>query len=145
MRSGSDAHSLDALFKPGSIAVVGASDNTARIGGIPLQYLLKYPYAGEVYPVNPKYDTIQGVKAWPSLSAIGKPVDLAIFAVPAKAVAAAIDDAAKAGVKCVVMFSSGFAELGEQGADAQTALADQVHNAGIRLLGPNCLGFLSIR
>jgi acyl-CoA synthetase (NDP forming) len=145
MNSATNEQSLDALFRPQSIAVVGASDNTARIGGIPLQYLLKYPYAGNVYPVNPKYETIQGVKAYPSLSAIGKPVDLAIFAVPARAVAATIEDAAKAGVKCVVMFSSGFAELGEDGAAAQQALSKQVHDAGMRLLGPNCLGFLSIR
>jgi len=145
MKSTSETQSLDALFRPNSIAVVGASDNTARIGGIPLQYLLKYPYAGNVYPVNPKYETIQGIKAYPSLSAIGQPVDLAIFAVPAHAVAATIDDAAKAGVKCVVMFSSGFAELGEDGAAAQQLLSEQVRAAGIRLLGPNCLGFLSIR
>ncbi|MGB7297874.1 MAG: acetate--CoA ligase family protein [Burkholderiaceae bacterium] len=139
------ATELDALFRPKSIALVGASNDASRIGGIPLDYLIRYPYAGKVYPVNPKYETIQGLKAYPSLSAIGQPVDLAIFAVPAKAVSAAIDDAAAAGVKCAVMFSSGFAEVGEHGADAQQALTEQVQRAGIRLLGPNCLGFLSIR
>ncbi len=139
------ARDLDALFRPRSIALVGASDDVSRIGGIPLDYLKRYPYAGDVYPVNPKYQEIQGLKAYPSLRDIGQPVDLAIFAVPARAVSQSIDDAAAAGVKCAVMFSSGFAELGEEGAAAQAALSEQVARAGIRLLGPNCLGFLSIR
>ncbi|MEZ5741014.1 MAG: acetate--CoA ligase family protein [Burkholderiaceae bacterium] len=137
--------SLDTLFKPRSIAVVGASNDLQKIGGIPLGYLRQYQYAGDIYPVNPNYDTVQSLPAYPSLEAIGRTVDMAIFAVPARQIPAAIADAAKAGLRSAVMFSSGFAEVGGDGVAAQAALVAQAKAAGIRLLGPNCLGFMAIR
>ncbi|RCW68762.1 acetate--CoA ligase family protein [Pseudorhodoferax soli] len=135
---------LSALFAPRSIAVVGASSNAQKIGGIPVDYQRRFGFGGAVYPVNPKADRIQDLPAWPSLRAIGQPVDLAILAVPAPLVDGAFDDAVAAGVKGVVLFSSGFAEIGADGAAAQARLGARARAAGVRLIGPNCLGFMNV-
>lgn len=139
-----DFPDLDSFLSPASIAVVGASATAGKIGAVPLRYLLEHGYAGEVYPVNPRGGEIAGRPAYDSLRAVGRPVDLAIFAIPASAAGAALDDAIAAGVKNIAMFSAGFAEMGEQGARAQRRFADQAAAAGIRVLGPNCLGFMNL-
>lgn len=135
---------LDAFLSPGSIAVVGASAHPGKIGGVPVRYLADYGYAGKVYAINARAPQIDGQTAYASLQAVGQPIDLAIFAIPAAAVDAALDDAIAAGVKNVVMFSGGFAETGSQGACAQRAFMQKARRAGIRVLGPNCLGFVNI-
>ncbi|WP_095948106.1 acetate--CoA ligase family protein [Variovorax boronicumulans] len=140
----SQAESLSALFAPRAIAVVGASSNAQKIGGIPVDYQRRFGFEGALYPVNPNADRIQDLPAFPSLRAIGQPVDLAILAVPSALVDGALDDAIAAGVKGVVLFSSGFAEVGAEGAAAQARLGDKVRAAGVRLVGPNCLGFMNI-
>jgi acyl-CoA synthetase (NDP forming) len=140
----SQAESLSALFAPRSIAVVGASSSPQKIGGIPVDYQRRFGFDGALYPVNPKADRIQDLQAWPTLSAIGQPVDLAILAVPAALVDGALDDAIAAKVKGVVLFSSGFAETGADGMAAQARLGDKARAAGVRLVGPNCLGFMNI-
>lgn len=137
-----DLAGLDALFAPRSIAVVGASSDTARIGGIPLDYLRRFGYAGRLHPVNPRGGVVQGLPAHARLSDIGAPVDLAVVAVPQAQVAGVLDDAAAAGVRAMVLFSSGYAEIDAAGAAAQQALAQRARAAGIRLLGPNCLGVI---
>lgn len=136
---------LKTIFSPRSIAVVGASDTVAKIGGIPVDFQKRFGYAGAVYPVNPRPGLIQGLRAFPSISAIGAPVDLAIFAIPETLVRAALEDAISAGVRGVVLFTSGFAEVSANGAQAQAHLAAMARAAGVRLLGPNCLGFMNIR
>ncbi|MET3394799.1 acyl-CoA synthetase (NDP forming) [Variovorax sp. 1140] len=140
----SQAESLSALFAPRSIAVVGASSSPQKIGGIPVDYQRRFGFDGALYPVNPKADRIQDLQAWPTLRAIGRPVDLAILAVPAALVDGALDDAIAAKVKGVVLFSSGFAETGADGLAAQARLGDKARAAGVRLVGPNCLGFMNI-
>ena len=140
----SQAESLSALFAPRAIAVVGASSNPQKIGGIPVDYQRRFGFDGALYPVNPNADRIQELQAWPSLRAIGQPVDLAILAVPAALVDSALDDAIAAKVKGVVLFSSGFAEIGAEGTAAQARLGDKARAAGVRLIGPNCLGFMNI-
>ena len=135
---------LSSIFAPRSIAVVGASDTASKIGGIPVDYQKRFGYRGAIYPVNPKSSKIQGLTAFPSLSSIGAPVDLAIFAVPSILVQAALEDAIAAKVRGVVMFTSGYAEIGAEGTLAQTRLAATARAAGIRLLGPNCLGFMNL-
>lgn len=137
-----DGPGLDALFAPRSIAIVGASNAVDRIGGIPLDYLRRFGYAGRVHAVNPRGGTVQGLPAHACLGDIGEPVDLAIVAVPQAQVAGVLEDAAAARVRGVVLFSSGYAEVGGAGVAAQQALAAQVQAAGIRLLGPNCLGVI---
>lgn len=135
---------LDSFFSPRSIAVVGASATPGKIGAIPVTYQIDYGFEGELYPINPGRDEIQGRKAYPTLSAVGKPIDLAIFAIPAAAVEASLDDAIAAGVRNIVMFSAGFAETGETGRAAQQRLLDKAKAANIRMIGPNCLGFMNV-
>lgn len=136
---------LSTIFSPRSVAVVGASDTVSKIGGIPVDFHKRFGFAGHVYPVNPRPGLVQGLPAFASLSAIGAPVDLAVFAVPAGLVQAALEDAIAAGVRGVVLFTSGYAEVSDGGARAQARLAATARAAGVRLLGPNCLGYMNVR
>lgn len=137
--------SLDVLFNPASIAVVGASSSPMKVGGRPIAYMKKTGYRGAIYPVNPKGGEIQGLTAYPSLSAIGAPVDLAIVSAPAALVEGVIREGVDVGVKAFIVFSSGFAELSEDGAAAQARLRAICAEAGALLVGPNCLGAINIR
>ncbi|MEZ5676266.1 Acyl-CoA synthetase (NDP forming) [Thalassovita litoralis] len=136
---------LDVLLNPQSIAVVGASSNPLKIGGRPIAYMKKLGYAGQIYPINPKADMVQGLQAYPSLSAIGAPVDLAIVAAAAASVEDILRDGIAAGVKAFVVFSSGFGEYSADGAAIQARLRQMCEAAGALLLGPNCLGAINIR
>lgn len=135
---------LDRMFRPRAVAVVGASATPSKIGGIPVDYLKTLGYAGRVIPVNPTAEVIQGLPAFPSLVAAPGPIDLAIVAVPAAMVEATLEDAIAARVPALVIFSSGFAEIGPEGAAVQARLAARARQAGVRLLGPNCLGFMTV-
>jgi acyl-CoA synthetase (NDP forming) len=134
---------LDRCFEARSVAVVGASDTATKIGGTPVDLMRRFGFAGRIHPVNPRGGLIQGLPAHRSLQAIGEPVDLAILAVPEQLVEEAIDDAIAAGVGAAVMFTSGYAEVGEAGRRAQAALTARVRAGGLRMLGPNCLGFMN--
>src|SRR5579863_7793857 len=89
--------SLEPLFRPASIAIIGASADPKKIGGLPVDFLKTYRFAGPIYPVNPKADTIQGLKAYPDIGAIGAPVDQAVIAVPEPIVLPTLEACAKAG------------------------------------------------
>ena len=130
----------DALFAPRSIALVGASDDPARIGGRPLRYLRASGYSGRVYPVNPRRETVQGERAWPSIADLPEVPDLALLAVPASATRQAVEDCVVAGVKGAIIFSAGFAEMGDEGRAEQDRIVAIARSGGLRLLGPNCLG-----
>lgn len=134
---------LQSLINPGSVAIIGASDNPARIGGRPLRYLIDWGYKGPFYPVNPNRETVQGVKAYASIKDVGQAVDCALVAVPAKFVLETLEDCAASGVKSAIVFSSGFAEVGDAGTLAQDELTAFAKRTGMRLLGPNCLGILN--
>jgi acyl-CoA synthetase (NDP forming) len=136
-------HSLDALFRPKSIAVIGASGTPTKIGGVPISYLIRYGFRGPVYPVNPQQENIQGFQAYKSIKDVGQEIDLAIVAVPAAITLGALREAAEAKVKCVVLFTSGFAEVGEAGAQMQREMAELARKSGMRIRGPNCLGVMS--
>ena len=138
------ANPLDALFRPRSVAVIGASSDPLKIGGLPVSFLKTQGYAGRILPINPKSPEIQGLRAWASLREAPGPVDLAIIAVPAALAEGALEDCAAAGVKGAVMFTSGFAEIDAGGAEVQARMAAAAKAAGVRLLGPNCLGFMNI-
>ena len=131
---------LASLLSPRAIAIVGASDSPARIGGRPLRYMLEAGFGGTIYPVNPSRETVQGVKAWPSLAALPEAPDVAILAVPADATEKAVAECAARGVKSAIVFSAGFAEAGDDGAALQNRMTATARAAGLRLLGPNCLG-----
>ena len=135
---------LTSIFAPRSVAVVGASDTASKIGGIPIDFMQRFGFEGRVLPVNPRQTLVQGLPAHPDLRSIGEPVDLAVFAIPATLARAAMQDAVAAGVKGVVMFTAGFAELGAEGAREQDAVMAIARAGGVRVLGPNCLGFMNV-
>lgn len=109
---------FNALFAPASVAVIGASDNPNKVGGRPIHYLRQFGYQGEVFPVNPGRDTIQGYRAYPTLDAIGKTPDAVVIAVSGDATLEQVRVCAEAGVKAAVIMASGFAETGEAGGSA---------------------------
>ncbi len=132
--------SLTALLHPRSIAIIGASDDPARIGGRPLAYTRDAGFAGRIYPVNPRRATVQNLPAFPTIADVPEPVDTAIIAVPAPAVVETAEACATAGVKASVIFSAGFAETGDVGRRQQDALSAIAGASGMRIVGPNCLG-----
>ena len=135
---------LDDLITPRSVAVVGASDDPSRIGGRPLNYFLNHGFEGDVYAVNPRRPMVQGIEAAPSLAEIAADqVDFVLVAVPAPHVVGVMREAVEKRAKCVMIFSSGFAEAGEQGTAWQTELTELARQSGTRVVGPNCLGMFN--
>lgn len=134
---------LDALFNPRSVAIVGASRSRDSIGGQILHNVVSAELRGAIYPVNPHTSEVASLSAFPSVRAIPGDVDLAIIAVPRPAVMGVIEDCGAKHVRCAVVITAGYAELGEAGAAAQRALGDRGRELGIRLVGPNCLGVLN--
>lgn len=136
------------LFEPRSIVVLGASSDPEKLSGRPLDYLKKFGYAGDLYAVNPRRDTVQGVPAHPTIADVPGPVDLAVVVVPADKVPAAIEECGKAGVGAAIVFASGFSEAPTApegvGAAAQERIARAVAETGIRVVGPNCLGSFAL-
>jgi len=135
----SDAVSPD-IFYPGSIAVIGASSDPTKIGYAVLRNLLSFP--GIIYPVNPRHQTLLGMKTYPSVPALPGPVDLAVITIPAPAVRGVVDDLGNKGVKLVIVVSSGYRETGEAGKVLEKELLASVKSQGIRLMGPNTLGIM---
>ena len=137
------AHSLDPIFRPRSIAVVGASRKKGSIGRELLHNLIEYEFNGKVFPVNPGADVIHSIKCFPRVSDIPDPVDLAIVVVPRDAVLATVDDCGEKGVKGLVVITAGFKEVGGAGADLEAELAARVRGYGMRMIGPNCMGVIN--
>lgn len=135
--------SLDALLRPRSVAVVGASRTRGTIGAEIFHNLIANSFAGPVYPVNPSAGSVQGVRAYPSLLAIPDPVDLVVIVVPAARVPAVIDECVAKGAGGVLIISAGFGETGDEGKAQQDAILAKVRGAGMRMVGPNCLGLLN--
>lgn len=133
---------LNKLFSPRSIAVIGASTRQGSVGYTLTENLLKNGYAGEVYPVNPKTDTLFGLPCYRNISDIGRGIDLAIIIVPAAIVPQVLRESGAKGVKAAIIISSGFKETGAAGKKLEDELASIAKESGIALLGPNCLGFL---
>lgn len=131
---------LSAVLNARSVAIVGASADPGKITGRPLAYMLARGYAGKLYPVNPSRSEVQGQRSYPSLSAIGEPVDLAIIGTGAEQVESVIAEGIAAGVKAFVVFSSGFAETGDEGRALQRRLSVLARANSVAILGPNCLG-----
>lgn len=133
---------LQALFRPRSVAIVGASADTNKVGGRPLAFLRRAGYAGRIFPVNPGAAEVQGLRAVPSLRAIGEPIDQVIVAVAASQVEAVAQDCAELGVKALQVFSAGFGE-GVAAAGALQRLRALAQRSGLRVLGPNSLGLFN--
>jgi len=137
--------SLTGMFSPTSVAVLGASAEPARIGGRPIDLMRKQGFAGTIYPVNPRWEEVQGLRCYPSVADLPAVPDVAIVAVAAEIAVDAVADLAARGVKNVVMLSAGFAEVDDAGAAAQDRMVGIARAAGMRLLGPNCLGLFNAR
>ena len=138
-------HSLQPVFVPQSVAVVGASSDPDRIGGRLLRFLLEAQFEGTIYPINKSGALeIQGLPAYASVLDIPGNVDQAVIVVPAPGVETAVRESIAKGVKCVVVLTSGFAELGDAGRLAQNKLLQMCQQAGVRMLGPNSLGLLNV-
>jgi acetyltransferase len=134
---------LDYIFKPQAIAVVGASRRPGSIGREILHKLIEYDFHGKVFPVNPKADYIHSIKAFPRVSAIPDPVDMAIIVVPRDEVLAVVDDCSKKGVKGLIVITAGFGETGEEGRKLEVELSARVKRYGMRMVGPNCMGVIN--
>jgi acyl-CoA synthetase (NDP forming)/GNAT superfamily N-acetyltransferase len=135
--------SVAPFLSPRSIALVGASDKPGSIGAVVLANLLASGFTGPVYPVNPRHQVIQGVTCYPDLSSCPQRPDLALVAVPARLVAGVVDQAGRLGIRAMCVISAGFAETDANGRVLQDELLHRARAAGVRLIGPNCMGLLS--
>ncbi len=131
---------LEFLFKPSSIAVIGASENPGKYGHEILKNLVQGGYPGTLYPINPKAESILGVSCFKSIREIPAQVDLAVVVIPARVVADAIRECGECGVKGAIVISGGFSEAGQEGAELQKKLAEVAAEYGVRVVGPNCQG-----
>jgi len=136
-------HPLDSFFSPSSIALIGASRDLDKIPGRLLSMLRKNHYPGRIYPINPNYGELDGLKCYPSISDVGQPIDLAIVIIPARAVLGALEQCAAVGVRNAVIISSGFAEEGGDSTAMQDAIVALAKKTGMRISGPNAEGFYS--
>ena len=137
------AASLESFFKPGSVAVIGASARRGTIGGELFRNVIAADFSGAAYPVNQKGDPVGGVPGYRSIEEIPGAVDLAMVCVPGEQVLAATETALRAGVRAICVISAGFAETGSEGLERQVQLLALVRRYGARLIGPNCLGVAS--
>jgi acetate---CoA ligase (ADP-forming) len=144
IRRGGCLHALSHLFEPRGVAIVGASADLTRIGGQPVRALNRFGFRGGVYPVNPKYPEIDGLRCYASVADIEQPCDLALIAVPAEASIEAVRACGAAGIKFCIVLSAGFGETGAAGAALEDRLRKAAAETGIRLIGPNCQGLLNL-
>ncbi len=142
---GSRFSGLTPLLAPRSVAVLGASSDPTRISGRPIAYMLAQGFQGGLYPINPNRAEVQGLKAYASIADLPETPDVAIVAVAAEVAAPAVEDLGKRGVKAIVMFTAGFAEMDESGEVAQAKMVATARSYGMRILGPNCLGVFDAR
>jgi acetate---CoA ligase (ADP-forming) len=134
---------IEALLRPKSIAILGASADFQKLNGRTLKALLDKNYGGNIYPVNPKYEQIAGLRCYADVGALPEGVDLAIVAVPARVVPETLRQLAARRVAAAIVFSSGFGEIGGEGVALEAELKRTISAEGIRVLGPNCLGLVN--
>ena len=134
---------IQRFLNPQTVAVIGASEDSSKFGGRVLEYLLKFGFPGTIVPINLRAKTLRGVAAYPSIKASPHPIDVAIMAVPAEHALESVRECADAGAKGCILITAGFAEMGEEGARRQAALVQAARSGGMRLLGPNCLGYVN--
>ncbi len=138
-----ERESFDALFKPRSVAVIGATDKEGSVG-LAMMNNLK-TFRGKVFPVNPKRDQVLGLKAYPNIAAVPEKVDLAVIITPAPTVPGVIGECIAAGAKSALIISAGFKEIGPEGAELERQILAQARDAHMRIVGPNCLGIMNTR
>ncbi|HWC65760.1 MAG TPA: CoA-binding protein [Thermoanaerobaculia bacterium] len=134
---------LDAVFRPRSIAVVGASTRPHSIGGNLLSNLFRSGFTGKIFPINPHASVLHSVKCYPSILRVPDEVDCAIISVPKDRVLDAVSECARKGVRGLVVITAGFREVGPEGAELERRLTDLVRKKGMRMIGPNCMGVIN--
>jgi acetyltransferase len=135
---------LDPLLHPRSVAVLGASQDTTKLVGKPIAFLLQHKYGGKIYPVNPKYKEIAGLTCYPSLAQVPGEIDAVVVGLPAESVLDAVKECAERKVHSVIVFASGFAEIGGKGEEMEAELRDLARRSGLILCGPNCQGVVNL-
>ena len=135
-------HSLNAIFKPKSIAVIGATEKAGSVGRTLLWNLISNPFGGTVFPINPKHASVLGIKAYPNLAALPQRVDLAVIVTPAATVPSVIAECVEAGVAGAIIISAGFKESGVAGLQMEQQILAQARQGDLRIIGPNCLGVM---
>ncbi|HSJ80665.1 MAG TPA: CoA-binding protein, partial [Thiobacillus sp.] len=133
-------HYLHPLFNARSVAVFGASEREDSVAGTLFRNLRHAGYKGEVYPVNPKHETVFGVRCYASAGELPAVPELALIATPAPTVAAIMDACGQHGIRHAIVLSAGFREVGEQGVALEDSVKAAAKKHGIRFIGPNCLG-----
>ncbi|GBC61071.1 acyl-CoA synthetase [Desulfonema ishimotonii] len=136
-------NSIEPIINPQSIAIVGASNRPGSVGFATITNLLRAGFKGVLYPVHPKAKSVQGVKAYPTITAIPDEVDLAVIIVGAELVPGIVEEAARKQVKGCMIISAGFKEVGGRGAELEAQIQQTVRETGIRVIGPNCLGMIN--
>jgi acetyltransferase len=135
--------SLEKFFNPASVAIVGVSQTPGKVGYEILANMIKAGFPGKIFPVNPNAKTIEGLACYPDVASIGQIPELVIIVVPAKIVPSIMRQCAKAGVKSVVIITAGFKEVGPEGKELEQQVVQIARQAGIRVIGPNCLGVIA--
>jgi acetyltransferase len=138
------SRNLELLFKPRSVAVIGASRDPNKVGHAILKNIIESGYKGRVYPVNPKADSVLGLTAYKSVLDIPDEVDLAVIVIPAQNVLDVMEECGRKGVKFAVVISAGFKEIGGEGVEREKRLVEIARKYGIRVVGPNCLGIIDM-
>ncbi|MBU2592676.1 CoA-binding protein, partial [Patescibacteria group bacterium] len=139
----SKAKDLSRLFSPRSIAVIGASATSGKVGAIVLKNIINSGFPGKVYPVNPNAENINDLKCFKTILDLPEVVDLAVIAIPAASVNEVLSQIGEKGVKNVVIYSAGFKEIGEDGKKLENQLIEIANKYALNILGPNCLGFVN--
>ncbi len=142
MKDLSGRHYLTPLFEPGSVAIVGATEKSGKVGEVLVANMLAAGYRGALFGVNPKYGSVRGVACYASIDKLPQRIDLAVVATPAATVPEVIDQCGRAGVRAAVVITAGFSETGPEGAKLERALLDNARRHHVRILGPNCLGLM---
>ena len=136
---------MDRIFRPESIAVVGASERKGSVGAALMHNLIERGFPGEIHPINPKHRKLWKLPACPSIKDLNAPVDLAVIATPITSAPQIVKECADAGVGGVVIISAGGKEIGKQGQQLETTIKKEAERSGLRIVGPNCLGIVSSR
>ncbi len=139
-RSGGSA--LGSIFAPESVAVVGATETQGKVGRTVVENLLQGGFAGTIYPINPKRDTILGLKTYPGIEALPAAPDLAVIITPPPTVPGIIEECVKIGTRGAIIISAGFKEIGPTGVELERQVLKQAHKGQMRIVGPNCLGVM---
>lgn len=141
-KEASNRHYLTPLFEPDSVAIVGASEKSGKVGATLISNMIASKFRGALFAVNPKYGSVRGVPCYASVGQLPQRVDLAVVATPAHTVPEIIDQCGRSGIRAAVVITAGFSEAGPQGRELERAVLDNARRHGLRLVGPNCLGIM---